>query len=170
MYTDDGDGLEAHLVSVVASTSLMTDGTSSTNLSMGWFWILDRLASASEQQLPRRQRLVCHSNLPKAATEYAENDQYATIMNDLQLQGVFKPNYAGSADLADLPGETVGGAKAKGIVHQGLATINIIKLPASKARAYHEQTQDFSRGYMQSVSHADKTTVVNAKFTSLFVN
>mmetsp|Transcript_4276 Transcript_4276/g.8218 ORF Transcript_4276/g.8218 Transcript_4276/m.8218 type:complete len:3387 (-) Transcript_4276:172-10332(-) len=149
MYTDNGDGLEAHLVSVVASTSLMTDGTSSTNLSMGWFWILDRLASASEQHLPRRQRLVCHSNLPKAATEYAENDQYATIMNDLQLQGVFKPNYAGSADLAD---------------------INIIKLPASKARAYHEQTQDFSRGYMQSVSHADKTTVVNAKFTSLFVN
>ena len=36
VYTDRGDGLEAHLVSVVASSSLITDGTSSTNLSMGW--------------------------------------------------------------------------------------------------------------------------------------
>ena len=123
MYTDQGDGLEAHLVSVVASSSLITDGTSSTQLSMGWFWILDHLQS--EQQLPRRQRLVCHSNLPRSAAEYAQNDQYAAIMKDLTDQGVFKPNYAGSADLAD---------------------INIVKLPSSKARAYHDQTQDFSRG------------------------
>ena len=147
MYTDQGDGLEAHLVSVVASSSLITDGTSSTQLSMGWFWILDHLQS--EQQLPRRQRLVCHSNLPRSAAEYAQNDQYAAIMKDLTDQGVFKPNYAGSADLAD---------------------INIVKLPSSKARAYHDQTQDFSRGYMQSISDVEKTTVINAKFTSLFVN
>lgn len=147
MYSDDGDGLEAHLVSVVASSSMITDGTSSTNLSMGWFWILDRLAS--EQQLPRRQRLVCHSNLPRSAAEYAENEKYFAIMDDLTEQGVFEPNYAGS---------------------DSLANIKIVKLPAGKARAYHDQTQDFSRGYMQSVSDADKTTVVNAKFTSLFVN
>lgn len=147
LYTDDGDGLEAHLVSVVASSSLATDGTSSSRIQMGWFWILDRLAS--EQQLPRRQRLVCHSNLPRSATEYAQNDQYAAIMNDLTEQGVFKPNYAGSADLAD---------------------INIVKLPPSMARVYHDQSQDFSRGYMQSMSNVDRTTVVNAKFTSLFVN
>mmetsp|Transcript_2476 Transcript_2476/g.5220 ORF Transcript_2476/g.5220 Transcript_2476/m.5220 type:complete len:2925 (-) Transcript_2476:1534-10308(-) len=147
MYTDQGDGLEAHLVSVVAQSSLTTDGTSSIRLSMGWFWILDRLAS--EQQLPRRQRLVCHSNLPRSATEYARNDQYEEIMSDLTEQGVFKSNYAGSQDLAD---------------------INIVKLPTSKARAYHDQSQEFSRGYMESITNVDRTTVVNAKFTSLFVN
>ncbi|KAL9187273.1 hypothetical protein ACHAXT_001376 [Thalassiosira profunda] len=147
MYSDQGDGLEAHLVSVVASSSLATDGTSSSRLSMGWFWVLDRLRS--EQQLPRRQRLLFHSNLPRSASEYAQNNRYGAIMKDLTDQGVFKPNYAGSADLAD---------------------INIVKLPSSKGRAYHEQAQEFSRGYMQSVSHVEQTTVVNAKFTSLFVN
>jgi vacuolar protein sorting-associated protein 13A/C len=70
-------------------------------------------------------------------------------MTDLARQGVFKADYAGSADLAD---------------------INIVKLPQSKARAYHDQTEEFSRGYMQSISNVDRTTVVNAKFTSLFVN
>ena len=147
MYTDNGDGVEAHLVSVVASSSLISDGTSSSRLSMGWFWILDRMQS--EQQLPRRQRLVCHSNLPRTATDYAQNDQYAAIMEDLARKGVFKPDYAGSADLAD---------------------INIMKLPQSKARAYHDQSEEFSRGYMQSISNVDRTTVVNAKFASLFVN
>ena len=147
MYNDNGEGIEAHLVSVVATSSLTTDGTSSSRLQMGWFWILDRLGS--EQQLPRRQRLFCHSNLPRPAAVYAQNEQYAAIMNDLTEQGVFKPNYAGSSDLAD---------------------INIVNLPTDKARAYHDQTPDFSRGYMQSISNIDKTTVVNAKFTSLFVN
>ena len=148
MYTDQGDGLEAHLVSVMASSSLLTDGTTSTQLSMGWFWMIDRLKS--EQDLPRQQRLVCHSNLPRSATDYAHNDQYEAIMNDLTEQGVFKKGYAGSSDLAD---------------------INIVKLPANKARVYHDKTQDFSRGYMQSISDAGRrTTVINAKFTSLFVN
>jgi len=127
VYTDRGDGIEAHLVSVVASSSLMTDGTSSSRISMGWFWILDRLAS--EQGLPRCQRLVCHSNLSRSAAEYAQNDQYASIMDDLTEQGVFKPDYAGSADLAD---------------------IHIVKLPTGKARTYHDQFAEFSRGYMQS--------------------
>lgn len=99
-YTNEGNGVEAHLVLVVASSSLITDGILSSRLSMGWFWILDRLES--EQQLPRRQRLVCHSNLPRYATEYAHNDQYAEIISDLSKQGVLKPGYAGSADLADI--------------------------------------------------------------------
>ncbi|KAL7555198.1 hypothetical protein ACHAWF_018915 [Thalassiosira exigua] len=147
IYNEEGDGLEAHLVSVVASTTLATDETSSSRLSMGWFWILDRLAS--ERGLPRRQRLTCHSNLPRPAAEYAQNDRYE-ILDDLTAQGVFKPNYAGSADLAD---------------------INIVKVPAGRTRAYHEQVQGFTREYMQSVSNrVDRTTVVNAKFTSLFVN
>jgi len=146
MYTDEGDGIEAHLVSVSVSSSLITDGTSNSKLTMGWFWILDRLKS--EHQLPRQQRLVCHSNLPRPAYEYAQNDQYTSIMNDLTEQGVFKPGYR-SADLAD---------------------ISIIKLPINKARSYHEQNKDFSPGYMQSISNVHKTTVINAKFTSLFVN
>jgi hypothetical protein len=148
IYTDHGDGLEAHLVSVVASTSLVSDGTSSSRLSMGWFWILDRLES--EQQLPRRQRLVFHSNLPRSATEYAKNDNYAEIMSDLTKQGVFNPNYEGSAELAD---------------------INIVKLRNGTACAYHDQAREFSRDYMRSISNCvEEATVVNAKFTSLFVN
>lgn len=148
VYTDHGDGVEAHLVSVKASTSLITDGTSSSRLSMGWFWILDRLKS--EHQLPRRQRLVFHSNLPRPAIEYADSNNYSEIMNDLTRQGVFKPNYAGSSELAD---------------------INIVKLQNSKARAYHNQAREFSRSYMQFISSiVDGAMVVNAKFTTLFVN
>jgi vacuolar protein sorting-associated protein 13A/C len=58
----------------------------------------------SEQQLPRRQRLVCHSNLPRTATDYAQNDQYAAIMEDLARKGVFffKPAYADQQTLLTL--------------------------------------------------------------------
>ena len=81
--------------------------------------------------------------------EYAESNQYAAIMSDLTEQGVFQPNYAGSSDLAD---------------------INILKLPNGKARAFHDHVQEFSREYMRAISNVEKTTVINAKFTSLFVN
>ncbi len=146
IYTDNGDGLEAHLVSVVASKSLITDGTSSSRLSMGWFWILDRLKS----ELPRRQRLLFHSNLPRSATVYADSENYSEIMNDLTRQGVFKSTYARSADLAD---------------------ISVVKLLNSKARVYHDQSREFSRSYMQSISsNVDGAIIVNAKFSSLFVN
>ncbi|KAL7472999.1 hypothetical protein ACHAXS_013378 [Conticribra weissflogii] len=147
IYTDKGDGIEAHLVSVVASSSLSTDGSSSNRLRMGWFWILDQLES--EHNLPRCQRLVCHSNLPRPSTVYAKNENYSAIMEDLTKQGVFKSNYVGSADLAD---------------------IHITKLPRTKAWAYHEQVTDFSRQYISTIKHVDKATVVNAKFTSLFIN
>jgi len=147
VYTENGDGLEAHLVSVMASSSLATDGTSSTKLAMGWFWILDQLDS--ELKLPRRQRLLCHSNLPRPALDYATDDKYSAIMDDLTNQGVFKSDYSGSAELAD---------------------IHILKLPENKAKSYHDQVSDFSRDYIQSIHEVDKVTVVNAKFTSLFIN
>ncbi len=85
----------------------------------------------SKQQLPWGQQLVCHSNLPRTATDYAQNDQYAAIMEDLARKGVyfFQTTLCRSADLAD---------------------INIMKLPQGKARAYHDQSEEFSRGYMQS--------------------
>ena len=147
IYTENGDGLEAHLVSVVASSSLATDGTSSSKLSMGWFWILDQLES--ELQLPRRQRLLCHSTLPRPALDYAADNKYAAIMDDLTDQGVFKSDYSGSAELAD---------------------IHILKLPESKAKSYHNQVKEFSPDYIRSIREVDVVTVVNAKFTSLFIN
>lgn len=147
VYTENGGGLEAHLVSVMASSSLATDGTSSTKLAMGWFWILDQLDS--ELKLPRRQRLLCHSNLPRPALDYAADDKYSAIMDDLTNQGVFESDYSGSAELAD---------------------IHIIKLPEHKAKSYHDQVKDFSREYIRSIHEVDKVTVVNAKFTSLFIN
>jgi len=147
VYTENGDGLEAHLVSVMASSSLSTDGTSSTKLAMGWFWILDQLDS--ELKLPRRQRLLCHSNLPRSALDYAKNNKYSAIMDDLTNQGVFESYYSGSAELAD---------------------IHIVKLPENKARSYHDQVKDFSRDYIRSILEVDKVTIVNAKFTSLFIN
>jgi hypothetical protein len=174
IYTESGDGVEAHLVSVKVSTSLSTDGSSSTRLCMGWFWILDRLES--ELGLPRRQRLVCHSNLPQAADIYAENEQYTAIMDDLTKQGVFVSNYSGSSDLAD---------------------IQINKLPSSKVKEYHDNLTGFSREYINYIWEVEEVsmihrsfcqdptkslirqswslppiqvTVINAKFTSLFIN
>lgn len=102
---------------------------------MGWFWILDRLES--ELKLPRRQRLVCHSNLPRLADVYAENDQYAAIMNDLTQQGVFASNYCGSADLAD---------------------IQISKLPSSKVQEFHNYVTGFSRQYANHIRDADQVS------------
>lgn len=147
VYTENGGGLEAHLVSVMASSSLATDGTSSTKLAMGWFWILDQLDS--EPKLPRRQRLLCHSNLPRPALDYATDDKYSAIMDDLTNQGVFEADYSGSAELAD---------------------IHILKLPENKVKAFHDQVKDFSREYIQSIHEVDSVTVINAKFTSLFIN
>ena len=147
LYTSGGDGVEAHLVSVVVSSSLSTDGRSTSRLSMGWFWILDQLIS--DQQLPRRQRLLCHSNLPRAATEYAVDNRYGSILDDLTSQGVFKPGYTGSSDLAD---------------------VEITKLPAAESMDYHNGVPNFSRGYMQTLLNIDKVTVITAKFTSLFIN
>ena len=95
--TDNGDGLEAHLVSVVSSTTLFSNRSSSSRLCMGWFWILDNL----EVPFPRNQRILCHSNLPRPSVTYAEAKSY-TIMDDLREQGVFEDGYAGSSELADI--------------------------------------------------------------------
>jgi len=92
----NGDAIKAHLVSVVTSFTLATDGSSLSWLCMGWFWILDRLESSEKatKLLPRRQSLLCHSNLPRSGAEYVEGDRYGNIMEDLKDRG-----YAGSADM-----------------------------------------------------------------------
>lgn len=103
---------------------------------MGYFWILDRLES--ELKLPRRQRLVCHSNLPRLADFYAENDKYEAIMDDLTRQGVFTSNYSGSADLAD---------------------IHISKLPTSKVKEYHDNVTGFSPEYIDYIREVEKVII-----------
>ena len=123
-------------MSVKASSSLSTDGSSSTRLCMGYFWILDRLES--ELRLPRRQRLVCHSNLPRSAGVYAENEQYEAIMDDLTKQGVFASNYSGLADLAD---------------------IHIAKLPSGKVKEYHDNLTGFSQEYINYIREVEKVRI-----------
>ena len=92
-----GDSLEAHLVSAYASMTSLSDKSSEMTLSMGWFWILDRLST----DLPRRQRLLAHSKLPRPPEEFAENDTY-DILGVLRDQGVFNKDYRGSTELADI--------------------------------------------------------------------
>lgn len=137
IYTSSGDGVEAHLVSVKASSSLSTDGSSSTRLCMGYFWILDRLES--ELGLPRCQRLVCHSNLPQSAEVYAKNAQYGAIMDDLTKQGVFKSQYSASSDLAN---------------------IHIRKLPHSKVKEFHDHLTEFSQDYINYIREVEQVGLI----------
>ena len=96
-HTEESGSLEAHLVSVVVSSTNYVDKSSSVRLCMGWFWILDRLKSVGT----RKQRLLVHSTLPQTATHYAMDDKYK-ILDDLERHGAFDQNYAGSTDLADI--------------------------------------------------------------------
>ncbi|KAL3923118.1 MAG: hypothetical protein SGILL_001838, partial [Bacillariaceae sp.] len=89
--------LEAHLVSVYASVLQSSDNDSSIGLGMGWFWILDWIESDFE----RRQRLLTHSNLPQSAQHFSETNRY-DILDELEKQGVFENDYAGSTELADV--------------------------------------------------------------------
>jgi vacuolar protein sorting-associated protein 13A/C len=94
---DTENGMEAHLISVFASVSSLSDGSTSSQLSMGWFWILDRFDTPS----PRRQRLLAHSRLPLSPVALAEDEKY-DILGELQRVGAFDENFAGSTDLADI--------------------------------------------------------------------
>ena len=101
-FAGDGDkgasgGLEAHLISAVFSHSETGEGAKVTQVTMGWFWILDRLQAS----YPRRQRLLAHSNLPESANTFAQEDKY-NIIDCLQCLGVFDASYKGSNDLADI--------------------------------------------------------------------
>ncbi|CAJ1900951.1 unnamed protein product [Cylindrotheca closterium] len=94
---DENNRLEAHLVSVYASTVVRSNGSSSTSLQMGWFWVLDLL----ESDIRRKQRLLAHSKLTKDPSSFAEGDKY-DMLGHLVEQGVFEEDYAGSTDLADI--------------------------------------------------------------------
>jgi len=90
-------GLEAHLVSAVLTTTMSTDGSSFSRISMGWFWILDRLPTS----FPRLDRLIAHSSLPTPSKPFSFGGKYE-IIEELERQGVFKDGYEGSAELADI--------------------------------------------------------------------
>jgi len=94
---DCNNRVEAHLVSVYASTQLMLDGSIAIRLRMGWFWILDLL----ESNHPRCQRLLAHSTLPRTS-EFFAHGKSDEIMKELTNQGVFETNYSGSTELADV--------------------------------------------------------------------
>lgn len=97
VVSDTGDGMEMHLVSLVASTSVLSNSHVSASLSMGWFWILDRIRS----DFPRRQRLFAHSSLPKTAEVYADSGDF-DILADLVEIGALDDHFQGSNDLADI--------------------------------------------------------------------
>ncbi|CAJ1901189.1 unnamed protein product [Cylindrotheca closterium] len=94
---DESNRLEAHLISVHASTTMRSNGSSSSSLQMGWFWVLDLL----ESEFTRKQRLLAHSNLTKDPSLFAEGEKY-DMLDHLVQQGVFEEEYAGSTDLADI--------------------------------------------------------------------
>jgi vacuolar protein sorting-associated protein 13A/C len=91
------DRLEAHLVSVVLTTSMSTDGSSLSRLCGGWFWILDLMPAS----FPRRQRLIAHSSLPMQSETFSYSEKYE-MMEELERQGVFQDGYEGSSELADI--------------------------------------------------------------------
>jgi len=95
---NEGESVEAHLVSAVATSIRNRDGSSSINIRMGWFWILDRLRYAN---VPRRQRLLMHSRLPQTAESFQMDEKY-DIMKELDRMGVFDDDFTGKDSLADL--------------------------------------------------------------------
>lgn len=88
--------IEAHLIAVDTSLRSMSDGLSRINLSMGWFWILDRC----DGSYPRVQRLVAHSPLPVSVNEGDAID--VDIIGELQRRGFFGDMSKSSNDLADI--------------------------------------------------------------------
>lgn len=109
---DARNRVEAHLISVFASTQLMVDGSTVIGLRMGWFWILDMLESV----YARKQRLLAHSNLPRPPDTFALESNY-DILSELKTQGVFEADYSGSTELADISYRKIG-ARAIRIAQQ----------------------------------------------------
>lgn len=76
---ESNESVRAHLLSVTSSSTNFSDGSSSIQLKMGHFWILDHLNS----NFPRHQRLLVHSTLPRSAEEYASLGNF-NIMQDFE--------------------------------------------------------------------------------------
>jgi len=98
----DEKQLEANLVSVYASILHCSDESSVINLTMGWFWILDWIATS----YARKQRLVIHSKIPCSPESFAQSNKY-DVIEELTKQGVFERDYSGSTELADITFKTL---------------------------------------------------------------
>jgi hypothetical protein len=105
LLTDTGNGVEAHLVSVSLSSSVLSNGGTILKLSMGWFWVLDR----SDNDFPRQQRLIAHSKLPDSDKALPEESRY-DILGGLRKIGAFQPDFSGLESLADIT-FTINGAQ-----------------------------------------------------------
>ena len=141
LLSDTEEGVEAHLVSVSASMSQRSDGSSLSCLRMGWFWVLDRF----NYDFSRRQRLIAHSTLPRSADQYSKDDKY-DVLHSLPLSA-FDSNHTGSSELADIT-----------LTSKGLALS-----PMSDANPF--STKD---PLDSSVAAADST--LNAQFSSLYIH
>ena len=97
LLTQRNDGIEAHLVSITATSKVLDDGCTSSSMKMGYFWIFDGLKSES----PRKQRLIAHSALPLSPETFADENNY-DVMGCLEKLGVFDENYVGASDLAEV--------------------------------------------------------------------
>ena len=71
--------LIANLQSITASVRASSDESSTTELLMGWFWVLDRIAPTSPDGCARAQRLLLHSSLPHPASFYSIDDKYDVL-------------------------------------------------------------------------------------------
>ena len=92
---DEGDSVEAHLVSALVSSTSWSDQSTTMQIRMGWFWLLDGLNT----DYSRQQRLVAHSSLPKSAEYYSQNGY--KVMANLEDEGIFQGEHA-SKSLADI--------------------------------------------------------------------
>lgn len=133
-------GVDAHLVSVNASLSSMSDESLTINLSMGWFWILDRFIG----RYARRQRLLAHSSLPLEPHLFAADEKYA-ILEELEKQGVFKTRSSESTELANITYKQIG----------------LVSSGNPESRSQFEAVDPFT---------GNEQGRVDAKFSSLFIH
>lgn len=78
---DSGLGIETQLLSVSTALSSYSDGYSESRLSMGCFWIVDRLHNSFQ----RNQRVLVHSELPSSIST---NDGLFAALDSLDYDAV----------------------------------------------------------------------------------
>ena len=137
--SEDDESVEAHLVSAEATHVSRSDNSTTTNIKMGFFWVIDKL---HYPQMPRRQRFLIRSSLPKAA-RYLETQTHGEsyVMQEL---------------------DNLAGSRANMIENHSLADITISN------RVKYDGGID-SRLPL-NIDEIPRGTIVDAKFHSLFIN
>lgn len=91
-----GNVLEAHLISVGTSLSSFSDKSFDSQLSMGYFWVVENMQS----NIPRENRLLAHSPLPQSVTP--KDSTVEMILKIDQIGDFRKVNEALDRGLADI--------------------------------------------------------------------